>query len=332
MPKILPVAFLALTTVMAGCRENDTRAFTVVMLPDTQNYAAHFPGIFYEHLDWVRDNVTRENIVFVTQVGDLVYGGGGDQWQVASNAMARLDGVVPWGVAVGNHDYDDNVTRSTPTFARLFGPQRFAGLPWYGGGTEDGKCSYQFFLGAGRTYMILHLPFEAGDDALAWARKVIETHAGVPTIVSTHWYLTPTPSGPTPFVGGEAPGRNGPAAIKRKLIDKHPQIFLVLCGHISVDAPMYCTNTNDAGGTVLSLLANFQGGQWGGNGYLLLLKFDPPSNRIIVRVYSTRLKADLPGPQGNFTIACPIQLTTAGMARGTVDPPPASRPGVTRGD
>ena len=307
--KALLIALLAFTAILPSCRSTGPQPFTVVMLPDTQNYAKQFPGIFYEHIDWVRENVAAENIVFVTQVGDIVYGGGGKQWEVADAAMSRLDGVVPWGVAVGNHDYDNNATRSTPSFARHFGPKRFEGRPWYGGGTEDGQCSYQFFEGAGRRFMILHLPFEASDKALAWAKSVLEAHPGVPTIVSTHLYLRPTRSGPTPFFGGASPSRNGPRVIKQRLIDKHPQIFLVLCGHVPVHTPMYRTDKNDAGGTVVSLLADFQGGQWGGNGYLLLLKFDPASNNIIVRVYSTRLKKDLPGPKGNFTLPCPIPLT-----------------------
>ena len=102
--KALLIALLALTAMLPACRSAGPQPFSIVMLPDTQNYAKQFPGIFYEHIDWVRDNVATENIVFVTQVGDIVYGGGGKQWEVADAAMSRLDGVVPWGVAVGNHD------------------------------------------------------------------------------------------------------------------------------------------------------------------------------------------------------------------------------------
>jgi len=63
--------------------------------------------------EWVKENRDKENIVFVTHVGDVVndHKQAPDEWVVAQRAMSVLDGVVPWGVAIGNHDFDSLTCR-----------------------------------------------------------------------------------------------------------------------------------------------------------------------------------------------------------------------------
>ncbi len=297
---------LAVAAGLPACTPVDNRPFTVVVLPDTQNYSARFPATFAAQTGWIRENVAKENIVFVTQVGDIVDDSKApEQWKAADAAMSILDGVVPWGVAAGNHDYDDLGRQASDTFAKHFGPERFAGQSWYGGGIDDGQCSVQFFQGAGRRFMVLHLPFEGSEKSLAWAREVVAKNPGTPTIVSTHCYLCP---GGNPFPDNPAAGRLGVKGMKEKLLDKCPQIFLVVSGHCPVDQPMHRTDANEAGGKVVSLLADFQHMPDGGQGWLVLLTFDPAKDAITVRTYSPTLKKDLPGPQGMFTIPGPVSL------------------------
>ncbi len=146
------------------------------MLPDTQIYAKSHPKLFHAQTKWIADNARKENIVFVTQVGDIINDRAKipEQWEVASAAMARLDGVVPWGVAIGNHDFDgvDDKTQAT-TFLKYFGPQRFKGRPWFGGAAPNGLSTYQLFSGGGVDFIILHLEIDAPDAAIAWAADVL---------------------------------------------------------------------------------------------------------------------------------------------------------------
>ena len=215
--RIVLGALLAMAAgLLPACAPVDNRPFTVVMLPDTQYYSAKFPATFTAQTRWIRENAGKENIVFVTQVGDIVDNSKApEQWKVADEAMSGLDGVVPWGVAAGNHDYDDLDKQASATFGSHFGPKRFAGQGWYGGGTEDGQCSYQYFQGAGRRFMVLHLPFEGSEKSAAWAREVIAKNPGVPTIVSTHCYLCP---GGNPFPDNPTAGRLGARGLKEKLM------------------------------------------------------------------------------------------------------------------
>ena len=70
--------------------------FSVVVLPDTQNYAEKFPDTYTGQTQWIRDNVEKENIKFVMHLGDIVQNHNEfeEQWQVADRAHRLLDGVV----------------------------------------------------------------------------------------------------------------------------------------------------------------------------------------------------------------------------------------------
>jgi len=69
----------------------------VVVLPDTQFYAAAYPEIFRAQTKWIADNRDSANLVAVLHEGDLVDDPTSlAQWQVASDAFATLDGVIPY--------------------------------------------------------------------------------------------------------------------------------------------------------------------------------------------------------------------------------------------
>src|SRR5919112_510441 len=81
--------------------------FTVIVLPDTQNYSANNPAIFNAQTQWIVDNASTLNIQFVLHEGDIVdLGEDAAQWKNADAAMKRLDGKMPYVAVIGNHDYD----------------------------------------------------------------------------------------------------------------------------------------------------------------------------------------------------------------------------------
>jgi hypothetical protein len=296
-PRLLAsLCALAIVPSGTGCRGLAPEAaapFTVVMLPDTQVYSKGHPGLFYAQTDWVKKARDRENIVFVTQVGDIINDRSTimSQWAVASNAMARLDGVVSWGVAIGNHDYDSGLLKEgvATTWLRFFGPERFKGCRWYGGASPNGLSSCQFFSGGGIDFLILQLEVEVPDEAIAWAQTVLNQHPNHAAIVATHAYLK----------GREGVARNPKHDMRRngnsgealwqKLIRVNPQIFMVLCGHEGRTDEYYQVSTNCAGNRVLEMLADYQKRENGGNGWLRLIRFLPASRQIQVRTYSPAL-------------------------------------------
>lgn len=259
-------------------RTDSQDPFSIVMLPDTQNYIQNWPESFMAQTDWIRRNRDRERIAFVTHIGDIVNNPSDpDEWVVADSCMSQLDGVVPWGVCLGNHDCVDHGTRDARLFLQHFGPDRFRKHPWYGGVSDNGLNSYQLFSAGGIDFVVLHLEMDVPDPAIAWARQVLARHSSRAAIVSTHYYLH--------GLDGIGRGRSGENAWNG-LIRGNPQIFMVLCGHITDAVEYHQVSVNDAGRQVLEMLANYQKRDHGGDGWLRLIRIVPASREIHIRTYS----------------------------------------------
>ncbi len=96
--------------------------FSIVVLPDTQMYAAAVDdpvtpvdeaveNIFKKQTDWIRENKETEKIIYVAHLGDIVdsnCNAGDTEWGRADTAMDTLDNspLIPYGVLPGNHDWD----------------------------------------------------------------------------------------------------------------------------------------------------------------------------------------------------------------------------------
>ena len=66
--------------------------FKIILLPDSQNDAQFFPSIFMSQTQWIVNNKTTQNIVFVTHVGDIVNTlNSSTQYKNADEAMDMLD-------------------------------------------------------------------------------------------------------------------------------------------------------------------------------------------------------------------------------------------------
>ena len=91
--------------------------FTIVALPDTQFYSSLNPQIFAAQTQWIANHVQDQNIQLVVGLGDIVDAGGDlTQWQNADAAVRLLSGKVPYMMAIGNHDYDQNNPAGTYRF------------------------------------------------------------------------------------------------------------------------------------------------------------------------------------------------------------------------
>jgi hypothetical protein len=250
---------------------------------------------------------------------------------------------LPFGVPPGNHDYDAwwtaPVAGSVPSdasaealaalppesrqthigglenFKRALGADSefFRGKTWYVSAFEGGTSSAQIFSAGG--YRFLHLAFEmqAGDQVLAWAERVLDENPGIPTIVSTHDYLSArgerVPFGTMDLARADPGYNNDAETIWRKFFSTNDQIFMVLCGHQPGQALRI--DRNESGHTVYQILADYQdrgqasldAGQTGntnlGDGWYREMKFDLTggSPRVEIRTYSTHYRAysrDLP--------------------------------------
>ncbi len=280
-----------LAVVIGGCATGKTNleSFSVVLLPDTQYYSEQFPETYMCQTQWIASRAKQDNIRFVIHLGDMTDTPGAEkEWQVADRAQRVLEGVVPYSVTLGNHDYDRGSKEKRPAtlFNKYFPPSRFQKYPWYGGHMGNSNTNnYCFFEGGGKKFMVVSLEFAPSDAIIDWASGIIRAHKDRQVIVATHYYLRPEgrpkedrPKGFDGYVGDQ---------LWDKLIRKHENIFMVVCGHVV--GIRHQTSTNDAGRPVHEILADYQGLPNGGDGWLVTMRFVPPENKIHVRTYSPKL-------------------------------------------
>jgi len=248
--------------------------FTLVLLPDTQNYSEKSPETYLRQTEWIAQHAAAENIRFVIHLGDIVQNATvEDEWKAADRAQRVLDGVVPYSVLPGNHD---GAPDATDLYNRYFPPERFECRPSYGGhmnGKND--ASYSFFYAGGMALMVISLGNDPSEEMLQWAGKIADWHPDHRVIVATHMYM-----------GAKKRNEVG-QRIWDQLIRKHANIFMVVCGHVGAAA--YLNSTNDAGGTVHEVLCDYQNKPHGGDGWLELLRFTPQENKIRFDAYSPSL-------------------------------------------
>ena len=314
-----------------------SEAFTIAVIPDTQNYVDYthqkadgFPidssELFIAQMrDVARRSVHKGgDVVFVASVGDV--------WQHqteqidldhAARGFKSVDNPVfsadlkvgneaktieipkaiegyqiiadaglPFGVAPGNHDYDAmwSAAEFPPNFAKLkndpqsirmlpedlgmfhigglhnfrsaFGADTafFRDKPWYVDHFAGGANSAQTFEGGGYTFLHFAIQMQPPDEVLAWMASVIEKHPGLPTLISTHDYLSTAgerhPNAIVDLERIDPEYHNSAEELWTKFIRNHAQIFLVLCGHQHGQGQR--VDKNAAGYDVHQILADYQ--------------------------------------------------------------------------
>jgi hypothetical protein len=268
--------------------------FTLVAMSDSQYTVESFPQIFRSQTQWAADHAAdpAHNVAFVAHQGDMLRRGYSTaQATTAQSALSVMDGVIPYNVSIGNHDYDNQFDDldhhiSSARFTSYFGDGMYAANPasGFGGSSLDQRNHYQIFSAGGRQFMVMGIEWEAPDASIAWAQSVIDSHRHLPVILSTHEYLRGGARSTTPL----DPLGNSGEAIFQKLVKPNPQIFLVLSGHTSTVAHQTSLNSsaNPDYATVFETASDFEGRPNGGNGWMQLFHFYPDQNQVSVSSYS----------------------------------------------
>lgn len=271
--------------------------FSVIWLPDTQNYTAEANGgsnaIFKSQTNWIVANKTALNIAFVGQLGDCSEHGdnnGNDiEWKRADTTFKIIEDPtttglthgIPFGVAVGNHDQglmgpagDPNA--QTNFYNQYFGEARFSGRPFYGGHYGSNNDNhYQLFSASGIDFIAISLEYDASTTpnaaVLNWADNLLKTYSNRKGIIYSHNIINLDGSFATQ-------GSNIYNALK-----SNPNLILMVCGHVPGESRRSDTFN---GKTVHSVLSDYQSTTNGGNGSLRIFEFDPGANTISVKTFS----------------------------------------------
>ncbi len=289
----------------AGTNREEPDSFTLAVLPDTQNYLPtasnggrlDYVKVFESQTRWILQNHLRENIVFVLHEGDITSENSDLEWGLVNEIFSPLDGIVPYILTPGNHDVPSHAQspgnpRDTANYNKTFPVDRFQHEPWWGGHMEaDPDQRFVLFTAGGTDFMVVTLEWMPNDEMLAWANEVVEAHPDRRVIVLTHSYLDSdeTRIGPEDNRASHQASlwtddTNNGEDIWEEFVRRHKNIFLVLCGHVLSCGRL--TSRGDHGNKVHQVLANYQGMENGGNGWLRLMRFEPAADRIVVSAYS----------------------------------------------
>jgi hypothetical protein len=260
--------------------------FTVVVLPDTQIATQNHPEYFHAQTRWTSDNRDALALKFVAHVGDIVeWPVRTSDWDTARAAMARLDGRVPYAVAVGNHDMDAwpgghaaiATDRRTSYFNRYFPRSRFAAMPGFGGSLPANASdnTYHLFSAGDVGWLVLTLKYQPTDAELAWGAGVVAANPGRHVIINTHDYMN-----------GTARSASG-QRIWNAIAGRYPNVSTVLGGHYTNQG--YRSDAGVNGNLVHQIMADFQTydeTDAAENSYLRIMRFGPSGDSIVVRTYS----------------------------------------------
>jgi 3',5'-cyclic AMP phosphodiesterase CpdA len=274
-------------------------SWTLAVLPDTQVYSLRFPGLYTTQTGWIVENRDRLNIKYVLHLGDIVNNNSPYEWRNARDAMSLLDGVVPYALAPGNHDYGpsgDASTRDT-LMNDYFHFEDVSSWPTFGGAYEDAKLdnTYHLFEAGGQQWIIIALEWGPRNEVVEWANQVMKENSGRLGIMITHAYMnnndlrydhtdTANPQHYNPHEYRTPGPVNDGEELWRKLISKH-DFRLVLNGHVLGDGTGYLVSDNVTGAPTHQMLSNYQMRNLGGEGYMRLLEFRTDGS-VVVKSYS----------------------------------------------
>lgn len=307
--------------------------FSIVVIPDTQAYrGAGTKGqpdstdpvsnpIFAAHTQWIVENLQRQNIVFVSHVGDIVDKNVPEQWEVARGYLDRLHGKVPYGLSVGNHDMTSR--GDARLFQQYFPARRFEGFSWYGGAYSGSPLgaqvsgnnvnSYQLFSAGGIDFIFVHLECNAPDDVLEWANALLRKHADRKALITSHmgWGPRVKPKDNAGYITGEkgrmtwskihADRGNSPQAMWEKCYQHHRNLVAVFSGDQSRTHTFRAATPGVHGNVVHEFMQDYSS-RW-----LRLYRFTPDAQQIRVQAITFHPKSEelcqgtslVPDPSGH---------------------------------
>lgn len=317
-------------------RLSDPASSTLILLGDPQGYMKYDLNqpLFELCTAWIADNAEPLNIKAVLCTGDIVEQNDNNalnrnmlnqssrqMWAAASKAFAKIDGIVPYLISPGNHDYGFKSSEDCHTFFPDYFTSERQGAALRnilvaehpnreGHASIENSATELELEGWSRKVLVITSEFSPSDKTLEWAKNLCLSDRFKEDVVifMTHSYMRNSGNGNNERIGKERygisnmPSNNSGVQIWEKLASQVPNIRLVLCGHDATGkdpdgSDNYLNNVgwridkNTAGKKVHQMMFNVQtlGGGWsgnGGDGWLRILEFLPDGKTVKVRTYS----------------------------------------------
>jgi len=219
------------------------------------------------------DVIAEKKLKYVFGMGDTTDSRNVDaEYEYAAQEFQKLtDAGIPWQFVQGNHD-------ELPYYDKYFGDSENwdnLDIHYYTGASErPGRQDYYInnptnlgsfyvnFTICDTDWMFFSLDYGVEDNILDWASEEIWKNPTRRVIITTHAYI----DGKGEYVNGtqeSCPSEihntyNDGDDIWEKLIRKHRNILLVLCGHCGADDVIWRQDYTDCGTKVTQMLVNPQ--------------------------------------------------------------------------
>ena len=269
--------------------------YTFACVGDTQSLVKYNPDKLHYLYDFLLEHAEDMKIDRVIGLGDMTEDNTADQWELVSQEVFRLDGKLPYTVIRGNHDHKARTPEAEATKELMFG-MYFDNETYRKqfDGSYDGSPAnvYKRFSVCGVPYLMICLDYGPEDAVLDWAGSLADQYPNDNVILVTHAFLfhdaTTIDAGDLwpPTNDG---GVNNCDAMWDKLVSKHKNIVLVLCGHDQSNEIVVSKMTGDHGNTVTSILIDPQDTDRFDRpaGLVALLHFKDGGRSVMIENYST---------------------------------------------
>lgn len=259
--------------------------YAFAAIGDTQYLTGFYDNKLNQIYEYIRENAESQKIKFVFGLGDITERNSSEEWAQAKTAIQSLNGVVPYSVVRGNHESTGMMKRYLP----------FSEYETVLGGSFNGDIlnTWQELIVGEMKYLVFALDYGPTDAVLNWASEIIEAHPYHNVIITTHGYLSHDGTliddnhsiAPT-----KTAGYNNGDDMWEKLVSKHSNIVMVLCGHDANDTLVVRESAGLNGNKVVQMMIDGTGidaGTVDAAGMIAMFYFSEGGKKVQVRYYST---------------------------------------------
>jgi hypothetical protein len=302
-----------------GIKDVENKDFTIVIIPDTQFYSKFDITPFEDQVNWIIDYKEELNIIYVSHLGDVVDGGTNvTQQTLANNTMEILRrNEIPFGIAIGNHDYQSPVTnRNSNVFNTYYPLSDFITKPWFGGNYSNlSENTYHLISNNGNDFIIFNLEFCPRNEVYEWMNETNYNYLDRKLIINTHsftdkdgFFLTNGSQYGCDYYGlNETLNVSSPLDNWERTLKYIPNLFMIHSGHVLKTNTSLNISTGVNGNTVYGMFTNFQEHN---DGSLRYLTFRYDTQEWESKIYSPTL--DIFKDEGTFEYSYEVinSLTT----------------------
>ena len=279
--------------------------WTLVVVPDLQEIASHDTDSYAETIQYILNQQEARNIQMVMFVGDNVDdGASSSQWTVANNALALLEGEIPFSIGIGNHDYDDDtgVSKAATSFNSAFPLSMYQNYSWF---IDDEyptgeTTNHAVKLTIGQyTYLFINIEYQPRTAAITWAQGIVDNNTDADYIIVNNHYFLGDDS------GGEATRWTDTSVtdLWDDFISQNNKIRLVVCGHVAGTATDPAVSRR-VDGSVNQHLFNAQtltGDNYNATAYLRFYEIDQSDHSVSVTTYNPIIDTALTDSDNQFS-------------------------------